>query len=133
MIFGLPFLPDVRRLRPAKKKMPSLARKVIICAAVDGLVLQPLSSKRDQRTASPVKIRYGGVSISSISQDLVPDTSKPNSSFEAFGIVGECAGAGKTPRTKPPPFSAPVIAYTCRAMVQSAVLMFQSSSSVKAS
>ncbi|KAL2143692.1 hypothetical protein VTI28DRAFT_10122 [Corynascus sepedonium] len=74
--------------------MPGLARKVIICAAVDGLVLHPLSSRKDpnQRHAAlqPIRIKYGDASISPISRDAAPDPSSlpPNSSFEAFGIVG---------------------------------------------
>ncbi|CAN8105922.1 unnamed protein product [Discula destructiva] len=68
--------------------MPSLARKVLIAAAVDGLFIQPLSTKKEQRPASPVKIRYDDANVSFASRDAVPDLSKPNSSFEAFGIVG---------------------------------------------
>ncbi|KAK0616026.1 Sca1-like protein [Bombardia bombarda] len=72
--------------------MPGLARKVVVCAAVDGLILQPLNSKKDQRPASPlIRLKYGDASIStasSSSRDLPPELSKPNSSFEAFGIIG---------------------------------------------
>lgn len=68
--------------------MPSLARKVLIAAAVDGLFIQPLSSKKDQRPASPVKIRYEDATISIASRDTVLDLSQQNSSFEAFGVVG---------------------------------------------
>lgn len=68
--------------------MPGLARKIIICAAVDGLVLYPISSKKDQRPSAPIKLKYGDASVLSIARDTVPDTSKANSSFEAFGIVG---------------------------------------------
>lgn len=68
--------------------MPSLARKVLIAAAVDGLIIQPLAVKKEQRPSPPVKIRYGDSSIAFVSRDALPDTDKPNSSFEAFGIVG---------------------------------------------
>ncbi|KAF3760682.1 hypothetical protein M406DRAFT_296089 [Cryphonectria parasitica EP155] len=69
--------------------MPSsLARKVIIAAAVDGLFIQPLSTRKEQRSSSPVKIRYGDAAISFASRDALPDLSEPNSSFEAFGILG---------------------------------------------
>lgn len=68
--------------------MPSLARKVLIAAAVDGLFIQPLNTKKEQRQSSPAKIRYGDAAISFVSRDALPDISKPNSSFEAFGIVG---------------------------------------------
>lgn len=69
--------------------MPGLVRKVIICAAVDGLILQPISSRREQRPPSPVKIRYGGDAVVEIvPRDSVSEVAKNNSSFEAFGIVG---------------------------------------------
>jgi hypothetical protein len=68
--------------------MPGLARKILICAAVDGLVLHPITSKKDQRPSPPVKLKYGDASISPSARDALPDTSKANSSFEAFGIVG---------------------------------------------
>ncbi|KAK3994705.1 Phosphatidylinositide phosphatase SAC2 [Cladorrhinum sp. PSN332] len=71
--------------------MPGLARKVIICAAVDGLILHPLGSKKEAGQRSPpplIRIKYGDASISHVSRDAAPDVSQPNSSFEAFGIVG---------------------------------------------
>ena len=80
--------------------MPGLARKVLICAAVDGLVLHPLNSRKDQpqQTAqqqrsspapAPIRIRYGDASISTLPRDsAVPDTGSPAPSFEAYGIVG---------------------------------------------
>lgn len=67
--------------------MPNLARKLLICAAVDGLIVQPLATK-GQRTPAPVKIKYEDATVSSLPRDKIPDTSKPNSSFEAFGVVG---------------------------------------------
>lgn len=68
--------------------MPGLARKVLICAAVDGLILHPLPTKKDQRPAPSVKIRYGDAALSSTTRDHVAEATKPVSSFEAFGIVG---------------------------------------------
>lgn len=67
--------------------MTGLARKIIICAAIDGLVIQPLSSK-NQRPFQPIKLKYGDASISVIPRDKVPDTSLDGSSFEAFGVIG---------------------------------------------
>lgn len=67
--------------------MPGLARKVVICAAVDGLVLQPLNSKKE-RTQPAYRIKYGDASIIPVPKDSVPAVPEPNSSFEAFGIVG---------------------------------------------
>ncbi|KAK8055435.1 hypothetical protein PG993_000662 [Apiospora rasikravindrae] len=71
--------------------MPApLARKLLICAAVDGLVIQPLAQQKGQRVPSPpVKVRYGEATLSSsLPRDQLPDVSRPNSSFEAFGIIG---------------------------------------------
>jgi hypothetical protein len=68
--------------------MPGLARKIVICAAVDGLVLQPLNSKKGERLSPVVGIAYGDGSVAPVPRDSVPDLSSPNSSFEAFGIVG---------------------------------------------
>lgn len=68
--------------------MPSLARKVLVAAAVDGLIIQPLAVKKEQRPSPPVRIRYGDAAISFVSRDALPNTDNPNSSFEAFGIVG---------------------------------------------
>ncbi|KAK7923266.1 hypothetical protein PG985_007337 [Apiospora marii] len=71
--------------------MPApLARKLLICAAVDGLVIQPLAQQKGQRAPSPaVKIRYGeAATLSSLPRDQLPDITRPNSSFEAFGVIG---------------------------------------------
>ncbi|KAK9415387.1 putative SAC domain-containing protein [Seiridium unicorne] len=65
----------------------SLARKLLICAAVDGLIIQPLAPK-GQRASQPVKVKYGDATVSSQPRDQLPDISRPNSSFEAFGIIG---------------------------------------------
>ncbi|KXH25089.1 hypothetical protein CSIM01_13005 [Colletotrichum simmondsii] len=67
--------------------MPGIARKIIICAAVDGLIIQPFVTK-GQRPAQPVRIKYGDASISSAPREQIPDLSQPNSSFEAFGVIG---------------------------------------------
>jgi hypothetical protein len=67
--------------------MPGIARKIILCAAIDGLIIQPLSS-RGQKPFQPVRIKYGDAAISTVPRDDVPDTSTPESSFEAFGIIG---------------------------------------------
>ncbi|KAK0613372.1 SacI homology domain-containing protein [Immersiella caudata] len=68
--------------------MPSLARKVAICAAVDGLILQPLNTRKDQRAPPLYRIKYGDASITALSKDAGPSTLESNPSFEAFGIVG---------------------------------------------
>lgn len=67
--------------------MPGIARKIILFAAIDGLIIQPLSS-RGQKPFQPVRIKYGDAAISTASRDDVPDTSNHESSFEAFGVIG---------------------------------------------
>ena len=66
--------------------MPGLARKILILAAVDGLVLQPLA-QRGQRPAPAVNIAYKDSAIRPVLKDgrQVESIGK---SFEAFGIVG---------------------------------------------
>ncbi|RCI13310.1 hypothetical protein L249_1037 [Ophiocordyceps polyrhachis-furcata BCC 54312] len=64
--------------------MPGIARKIVVCAAIDGLIVQPLSSK-GQRAYQPVRVRYDDSSVSAVPRDQIPDTS---ASFEAFGIIG---------------------------------------------
>ncbi|KAI1149387.1 SacI homology domain-containing protein [Nemania diffusa] len=72
--------------------MPGLARKLLICAAVDGLLIQPLANKGQTRVPAPVKIKYGDAAVTSVSRDqattTTPDSTPPNLSFEAFGIIG---------------------------------------------
>ncbi|KAF4967136.1 hypothetical protein FSARC_5256 [Fusarium sarcochroum] len=67
--------------------MPAIARKLLICAAIDGLVIQPLSTK-GQRPFQPVRVKYGDATISHVPREHVPDDSKSDSSFEAFGVIG---------------------------------------------
>ncbi|KAH9906631.1 SacI homology domain-containing protein [Xylariomycetidae sp. FL2044] len=67
--------------------MPGLARKLLICAAVDGLIIQPLATK-GQRVPSPVKVKYGEATVSAVPRDQGVDTPRPTSSFEAFGVIG---------------------------------------------
>ncbi|KAL2073444.1 hypothetical protein VTL71DRAFT_10768 [Oculimacula yallundae] len=59
--------------------MPGLARKLLIVAAADGLVI-------DQRGRSATKISYKDQTITQVSKDHSPDGSRKT--FEAFGIVG---------------------------------------------
>lgn len=67
--------------------MSGLARKLVICAAIEGLVIQPLTTK-GQRPANPIRIRYSDAAISAITRDQLPDISQEGSSFEAFGVIG---------------------------------------------
>lgn len=68
--------------------MPGIARKILICAAVDGLIIQPLSTK-GQRPFHPLSIKYGEATVSPGSQgNLASEPNDDDASFEAFGIIG---------------------------------------------
>jgi len=72
--------------------MPGLARRVLIFAAVDGVVLQPLG-QRGQRPAPAAKIAYKDNSIEPVLKDGGEgDGAGAGKSFEAFGIVGKPGG-----------------------------------------
>ncbi|KAI9753552.1 MAG: hypothetical protein M4579_005094 [Chaenotheca gracillima] len=83
--------------------MPSLVRKYLIYAAVDGLILQPLSPSRNaqqQHAATPglsppLKIEYKSHAIvpvkgddSSTAASLAGQSGKQGPSLEGFGVVG---------------------------------------------
>ena len=66
--------------------MPTLIRKLVISAAVDGLILQP-HSQRDQRANPALQIRYtrrGSANLTS-----APNNDLANSAtLEIYGLVG---------------------------------------------
>lgn len=66
--------------------MPGLIRKLLIFAAVDGLILQPMAQK-GQRPAPSTKIAYKDSHIGSVLNEgqYVEGSAK---GFEAFGVVG---------------------------------------------
>jgi hypothetical protein len=66
--------------------MPGLARKILIFAALDGIILQP-QAPRGQRPAPSVQIAYNGNSILT-SLNRGEEEDRPGKAFEAFGIVG---------------------------------------------
>jgi hypothetical protein len=66
--------------------MPGLVRKLLIFAAVDGLVLQPLA-QRGQRPAPAAKIAYRDNSIVPALKDG-SEENETGKSFESFGIIG---------------------------------------------
>ncbi|CAP72864.1 uncharacterized protein PODANS_2_2960 [Podospora anserina S mat+] len=72
--------------------MPGLARKVLVAAAVDGLLLHPLNPVPSKDGSRPpplplVKIKYGSnVSVSTVGRDHAPPAT--SESFEAYGVVG---------------------------------------------
>lgn len=63
--------------------MTGIAKKILIYATIDGLVIQPLAQK--QRPSSSVKILYSDGSI----LPTVKDDDVVSPKFEAFGIIGE--------------------------------------------
>jgi hypothetical protein len=67
--------------------MPGIVRKLLVFAAVDGLVLQPLAQK-GQRPAPAAKIAYGDNNIGPAPK-LTGDVESGGRSFEAFGVVGK--------------------------------------------
>ncbi len=66
---------------------PALARKVLIYASIDGLVLQPLG-QRGQRPTSATKIAYKDNSIGPALRDG-GEFDEAGKNFEAFGVVGK--------------------------------------------
>lgn len=66
--------------------MPGLVRKILIVAAVDGLVLQPLTH-RGQRPAPAVKIAYKDHAIKPLSEENA-EKEEDSVGFEAYGIIG---------------------------------------------
>jgi hypothetical protein len=70
--------------------MPSLARKLLIFAAVDGLLLQPLAPK-GQRPPPAAKIAYNDAenSIKPVTNNGAEGGEDEGRCFEAFGVVGK--------------------------------------------
>lgn len=67
--------------------MPGIVRKLLVLAAVDGVVLQPLAQK-GQRPAPPTKITYGDNLIGPVLKHGT-NGDEAGKSFEAFGVVGK--------------------------------------------
>ncbi|KAH9835944.1 SAC1-recessive suppressor of secretory defect [Teratosphaeria destructans] len=63
--------------------MPGLAKKLLVCAAVEGLLLHPVGPSSEGRS---VKISYGSNTIASAAR--TKDMNDESVSFEAHGIVG---------------------------------------------
>ena len=67
--------------------MPGLVRKVLIFAAIDGLLLLPTGPRA--RASSQTKIAYKSATIKSATTDTsVQSAVDSGNSFEAFGIAG---------------------------------------------
>jgi hypothetical protein len=65
---------------------PGLARKILIFATIDGLVLEPLEQKR-RPAAQATKITYKDASITPAPKEGGKGN-EAGKGFEAFGIVG---------------------------------------------
>ena len=79
-------------LRPDNAKqpdMPSIVRKLLIFAAVDGLILQPAPPRSHKpATEQAIKVDYnGGSSIAPLLKDRRDEEHKPEG-LEVFGIIG---------------------------------------------
>lgn len=66
--------------------MPGLVRKLAIIAAVDGLILQPLS-QRNQRAPPAIRVDYQTHHITALEQEA-KERNSSLASVEAHGIVG---------------------------------------------
>lgn len=75
---------------------PSLARKILITATTDGLVLQPFDQKR--RPTPATKLKYKDASIGPVSKNG-EHSDEPGKGFEAFGIVGTPVENSLPPQT----------------------------------
>lgn len=70
--------------------MPGLVRKLLIIAAADGLILQPLA-QRNQRASGSVQIDYQTHTINPLLDDAANSPSDSRAAFEAHGIIGKPA------------------------------------------
>jgi hypothetical protein len=70
--------------------MPGLVRKLVIFAAVDGLILQPNGNghRNGSNTQSPIQIEYSTRKISTLPATPTEQPEKKSVSLEAHGIVG---------------------------------------------
>lgn len=70
--------------------MPGIVRKLLIFAAANGLILQPLTS-RNQRAQTPIQINYESHSISPALHDVGKETLAENDALTAHGVLGTLA------------------------------------------
>ena len=66
--------------------MTSLVRKLVIIAAVDGLLLQP-ATQRNNRSVPGIQIKYTTNEITQL-DPLKHGSDNSSKSFEAYGIIG---------------------------------------------
>ena len=67
--------------------MPGIVRKLLIFAAADGLILQPLSSK-NQRAQNHIRINYESHSISPTLRDGGREALVDDNALTAYGVLG---------------------------------------------
>ena len=67
--------------------MPGIVRKLVIVAAVDGLLLHP-SAQRAQRPAPSLQINYATNEIKALEDRQQQSHGNSSASLEAHGIVG---------------------------------------------
>lgn len=69
--------------------MPGLIRNILICAAADGLVLQPISSRSSIKSTEQfsIKLDYRSHAISPLLKDRRQEDAA-SSSIEVHGVVG---------------------------------------------
>lgn len=69
--------------------MPGLIRKILICAAADGLILQQISSRANIKSIeqSSIKLDYESHAISPLLKDRRQEDAIP-STIEVYGVVG---------------------------------------------
>ena len=75
--------------------MPGLVHKLVVLAAVDGIVLQPLGH-RNQGLPPPILIEYKTRRLTSWKQ-AASEEQEGGHSFEPHGIVGTSTFAGPDP------------------------------------
>jgi hypothetical protein len=68
--------------------MPGLVRKLVIFAAVDGIILHGNGQRNNTSTHSSVQIEYRTSKISLLSPAALEQQAKGGSGLEAHGIVG---------------------------------------------
>ena len=66
--------------------MPGLVRKLVVFAAVDGLILQP-STQRNQKATPGLQVKYNTHEIAAASP-ASQARDESSASFDAHGIVG---------------------------------------------
>ena len=66
-----------------------IARKLVVSANEEGLVLQQIASK-GQRHPQTLLVKYEDALVSSIPRESAADPAPSTPSFEAFGVIGTC-------------------------------------------